>query len=298
MMADQGKYRIGAVSKLTGVSTHTLRMWERRYRTVQPTRSDGGDRLYTDDDVRKLRLLRRLVDRGHSIGRIAELLVPDLEETLAAHEEGSQVEGAARPTAALIDRFVEAIVAMDIAAAERVLGRAAMGLESRELLTELIAPLLEELGRRWERGELRISYEHAASAVLRNMLGTLMRMHVPPTGARTAVATTPPGERHEFGALMAAMLAALHGWNVVYLGPELPVSEIAHAVGRAGASLVLLSVVNADDATRDGMVALASSLPRSVRVVIGGQGAPDLRDALPRGHIVTDLEDLERLLVP
>ena len=61
------------VAKMTGLSTHTLRMWEKRYAAVLPHRTEAGGRLYTDADVMRLRLLRTLVESGHSIGGIAKL---------------------------------------------------------------------------------------------------------------------------------------------------------------------------------------------------------------------------------
>ena len=76
------RYRIGGVCRLTGLSPHVLRVWERRYGVVTPHRQSNQRRLYSDRDVRKLRLLKQLVDQGQAIGSIAELSVEELEERL------------------------------------------------------------------------------------------------------------------------------------------------------------------------------------------------------------------------
>jgi len=82
-------YRIGAVSRLTGISTDTLRMWERRYGVVEPHRAEKGNRLYTRDDISRLALIKRLVDAGHAIGTIANLSQEQLQERLGPYAEGA-----------------------------------------------------------------------------------------------------------------------------------------------------------------------------------------------------------------
>ena len=75
-------YPIAAASRLTGITVHTLRMWERRYGLKPSQRSGTRRRLYDRNDIQKLILLKSLVDRGHSIGRIAGMSVEDLEQQL------------------------------------------------------------------------------------------------------------------------------------------------------------------------------------------------------------------------
>jgi len=87
-----GRYPIRVIARLTGIPVDTLRAWERRYRAVEPARDERG-RLYDDDDLQRLKLLARLVERGHAIGRIANLPEPDvlareiMEELKAALEQ-------------------------------------------------------------------------------------------------------------------------------------------------------------------------------------------------------------------
>ena len=92
-------YRIGAVSRLTGIATDTLRMWERRYGVAEPQRAEGGNRLYTRDDISRLAYIKRLVDAGHAIGTVANLPMEQLQERLGPHAvEG--VPGSVGPSAA------------------------------------------------------------------------------------------------------------------------------------------------------------------------------------------------------
>jgi DNA-binding transcriptional MerR regulator/methylmalonyl-CoA mutase cobalamin-binding subunit len=310
------RYQIGAVARVTGLSTHTLRVWERRYAVVTPARTPAGSRVYSDADVTKLRLLKRLTDEGHSIGRIAHLSVDELrsmsgdertgragdERTGRAGDEpavlatgGERAHNVAEVTR---HRFREALDALDLTAAERLLLYAAGFLEPRAFLLDVVVPIIDDIGHRWQRGELRIAHEHAGSALLRNLLGALMRTQPPQMGAATAVATTLSGELHELGALMAALMAAVHGWKVVYLGPNLPASEILHVLEQSDAAALMISMVDDrnPEAERE-LGQLMRGLPADVELIVGGRGARRYADLLgARAAVTGDLVALESLL--
>ena len=318
------KYQIGTVARVTGLSTHTIRVWERRYGVVEPARTPGGSRVYSDADVTKLRLLKRLTDGGHSIGRIAHLSETELRGMTpdGRDERGERGPGDARderpargpdegtPAASASvtmerniaevtrQRVQEALEALDITAAERLLLYAAGFLEPRTFLLDVVVPIIAEISRRWERSELRIAHEHAASALLRNLLGTMMRTQPPQMGRATAVATTLSGELHEFGALMAALMAAVHGWKVVYLGPNLPAGEILHVLEQSDASLLMLSLVDDRNpgAERE-LGQLMRGLPAGIELIVGGRSAYRYSDLLNGRVIVSnDLVSFESLL--
>lgn len=312
------KYQIGTVARVTGLSTHTIRVWERRYGVVEPARTPGGSRVYSDADVTKLRLLKRLTDDGHSIGRIAHLSerelrgmipgdpagpgdrdAPDIRDARPAHGEGAPAASMERNIAEVTRRkFQEALDALDVTAAERLLLYAAGFLEARAFLLDVVVPIIAEISRRWERSELRIAQEHAASALLRNLLGTLMRTQPPQIGRATAVATTLSGELHEFGALMAALMAAVHGWKVVYLGPNLPAGEILHVLEQSDASLLMLSLVDDRNpgAERE-LGQLMRGLPPGLELIVGGRSAYRYSDLLDeRVTVSSDLVSFENLL--
>jgi len=90
-------YKIGAVSKLTGISPDTLRVWERRYAAVTPQRSAGGGRLYTTEDIARLKLIRRLVDKGDAISVVAGLSHDELQERLSETRSAAAVEVPSTP---------------------------------------------------------------------------------------------------------------------------------------------------------------------------------------------------------
>jgi len=300
------QFRIGTVASLTGLTVHQIRAWEKRYGTVEPSRSVGGDRLYSEQDLRRLSLLKALNDLGHAIGSTANLPHDQLERMLALHEERQATPrealhrvspraagvGFSGNTADVAGPFLEAISRLDIIRAERVLAEAAGAIDPTEFVCQVLLPLLQRIGTLWADGGFSVAHEHAASAVLRTQLGALTRTFFIDEKAPVAVCTTPATELHEFGALSAALYAASHGWRVVYLGPNLPAEEICQAVKIAGARLVLISVVRASDTIADELCRLSQSLPGHVTLVVGGAGSGDLVGMparVRRAQILADL---------
>lgn len=290
-MADEAKYRVGMVSKMTGLSTHTLRMWEKRYVAVLPKRTEAGGRLYTDADVERLRLLHELVESGHSIGGIAKLSDADLRH-MAASFPAQQRQSAVQHLPELRSRVMNAIEQLRMQDAEQMLSRAALSTEPSEFLQTVVAPVLVEIGDRWRRGELRIVHEHAGSTVMRGLLFSLMRLYPASDSRRRAVVATPAKEDHELGALMVAMLAAMHGWSVLYLGPDLPAEEIAYAVNDTKADLLMLSITNLEPTDSEREIAtIEATIPKTVKVLVGGRAAAALPES--RVQILQDLAVVE-----
>ena len=300
----QPHYRMGAVARMTGLSAHTIRVWERRYGAIQPSRSPGGDRLYSEQEVARLRLLHQLKRAGHAIGTVANLPAGELERILSASrpvpprpaESGVSLEP---PSAAVRTRFLDAIARLDTHAADRIVSQLVGSLELGQLIHGFLAPVLEEIGTHWAEGRLNVAQEHAASAILRNQLSLLLRLNAGPQGGRCLIAGTPKDEWHEFGALLAALVAGSQAWHVVYLGANLPAREIAQAVRRVQAEKVLLSWVTAEaEATYTELALLRQQIDPAVEVLVGGRAAQSVTEA-PKGiALVRDLRHLEQLLAP
>jgi DNA-binding transcriptional MerR regulator/methylmalonyl-CoA mutase cobalamin-binding subunit len=272
-----GRYPIRVVARLTAIPIDTLRAWERRYGAVDPGRDERG-RLYTDEDLRKLKLLRQLVDRGHAIGRIASLPEADLTALLAAGAEPAEAGGG---TGGIdLSGVLAALERYDIAGAERQLARLAAVLSPREMVREVALPLMRQVGDAWDRGNLTVGQEHIASGLLRNLMGALVRLHAPRDGRPAVLLATPPGERHEFGILAAAMLAAAGGLGIVYLGTDLPAADILQTSRRAAVRAVILGLTGAggEAGALAAAGAVARELPRGVELLVGGMQSPALAE--------------------
>lgn len=284
------RHPMGVVVQRTGLTAHVLRAWERRYGAVTPGRTEGGQRLYSDADVVRLRLLKRATEQGRPIGTVATRPTAELIALVGAERPGRELwrrpgtaadaggwAGSGGSVGASLRRCLEAADRMDRRTLRSELMQAVVGLGAHGFVTGVVAPLLERVGELWEAGDLRPAQEHVVSTAVRQVLDWLLGRYDPPGEAPLLVAGTPAGELHEFGALLAAVVAADAGWRVLYLGPSLPSDEIAAAAQRAGAGVVAVSVVDGEEGeggrAGEELAALRALLPEWVLLVAGGRRA-------------------------
>jgi DNA-binding transcriptional MerR regulator/methylmalonyl-CoA mutase cobalamin-binding subunit len=301
------KHPIAVVSRRTGLSSHVIRAWETRYGAVSPERTPGNHRLYSDEDIQRLLTLKRATESGWSIGQLASLSTKELLALLAQdgtlksdmpREESETVShGEAQ---AAVQACLEAVERLDAAALWEALYRSSISLGQIAVIEEVVVPLMQALGAQWSEGSLRIVHEHAASAVIRTYLGDLLRSLEVSDSAPRAVSCTLEGERHEIGALYAAVGAALQGWKVQYLGPNLPWEEIARAVEIYDADLVLISVIMPPEQSRvdTELEKLRTFLPDRVAIIVGGR-LPKVPPAVEGIEYIGDVRALRaRLSAP
>lgn len=277
------RHPIRVVSERTGLSPDVLRAWEKRYGAVAPPRRQGaGQRLYSDADVERLRLLRRVTGAGRSIGQVAALGDGDLAR-LAGEDEAQRAaapaagasRGDGKAAAEFLERALAAAGGLDAGTLETVLRRALVVLGAGAFIDEVAVPFLRRVGDAWAARALGVAHEHLSSAVMRRVLAVVSDAAAPAPGARTIVVATPARQAHELGAMLAAASATAAGWRVVYLGADLPAAEIAAAAADTRAAAVALSAVLPGDAAAlaDELRALRRALPPTVEVIAGGEGA-------------------------
>ncbi|MHB1224437.1 MAG: MerR family transcriptional regulator [Gemmatimonadaceae bacterium] len=305
------RHPISVVVDRTGMSEHLLRMWERRHRAVEPARSDGGHRLYSDADIERVQLLHAATRAGRTIGQVAHLSADELarlvEDDSAARRSRSAVADAAATGAGLdgahpaMEEALALTRSLDASALDGVLRRAAAVLGVATFTDRVVVPLLRWIGDEWHAGRLTIAHEHLASAAVHDVLVESMRSLARGNGAARVVVATPSGERHVLGAALAAATAAAEGWGVVYLGADLPAGEIAAAAAATESLAVAVSVVYVDDRLRilGELRTLRARLPVAVPLVVGGAGAAglaaELVDAGIRvGTTLAELRDVLR----
>jgi methanogenic corrinoid protein MtbC1 len=279
-MTDEKRHPIQVVVRRTGLTADVLRAWERRYAAVEPRRSRGGRRLYSDADIERLRLLKRAAAAGRSIGQIASLATDRLAALV--REDETQDAGEATPArprapsaaARHVEQALAAVTDLDAARLRVVLSRAAVALTAEEFLEQVMEVVLQRIGAGWHAGELGIAHEHLASSVVNHVLGTMVSSASGRDAAPAIVVATPSGERHELGAMMAAAAAAAAGWKVVYLGADAPADSIVMAADRHAPRVVALSVIHPQpgaDITRE-VELLRERLPKDVTLAVGGSG--------------------------
>jgi DNA-binding transcriptional MerR regulator/methylmalonyl-CoA mutase cobalamin-binding subunit len=282
----QGHFPIGSVAKITGISIDKLRAWERRYKAVVPERSDRG-RVYGPAQIDRLTLLTQLVHRGHTISAIASLTDNQLRNLLAKQP----APAAPAVSTSLLDPVLSAIDDFDSLRAGDELSRLASLLAPRDVVYQVALPLMNEVGVRWSKGLLGIAQEHLISQMMRNLLGSMMRLFRSSNAAPKMVLATPGGEMHEFGILAAAMLASMAGIQPVYLGPTVPPGEIAEAAKRTYSKVVVLGLTIPTPTTGEELRSIAANLPEDAELWVGG-GCITTLDISPTDRKILVLEDL------
>jgi len=284
---------IRMVAQRTGLSSHVIRAWEKRYQAIKPHRTETNRRLYSQKDVDRLTMLHQLTQHGHSISSVAQLDDEELSErlsevleTLAITQE--YVNESFPSVQELLSRCFHAIEEYDREALEEVLLMAQVELSQPQLLEELIAPLLKRIGEDWHSGSIRIAQEHIATAGIRNFLGNILLMRNVKNTLGTIVLATPSEQGHEFGSLMASIAAASQGWRCIYLGTRLPPQEIAIAVAKTDATVVALSITAFEKKAiiQQELNTLCSLLPKDVTVIVGGTGIDGQAEELKRQNIL------------
>ncbi len=297
------RHTVRLVAQRTGLTPHVLRAWERRYAVVHPHRSAGGHRLYSDLDLERLGLLQGLAAGGHSIGQLAKL---PLEELVRLADEQRMSRG---PTAAPVlpgaaDAYradvLQAVTDLDTPRLQSLLDQSLLSLGVPAFVDGLAAPVLQEIGERWSRGQLSVAHEHLATAAVRRVLGWALRTFEVSTVAPGIVVATPPRQVHELGALLVAVTAAAEGWGVSYLGADLPVADILSAARQTRARVVALSVLHPtnDPSLLHDVAGLRQALAPDVVLVVGGGAINVYGDQLAAAgaRIIPDLAGLRTLL--
>ena len=261
MDAVDGHLRIGELSRRVGVTPELLRAWERRYGLMQPTRSAGGFRLYSEADEVRVRRMTSHLDDGLSAAQAARAALEqrDSPETAAAANPGE--------SAAALE---EALASYDEQSAHGVLDRSLATFSTEAVLVDIVMPVLHSLGERWAAGQLTIAQEHFASSVLRGRLLGVARGWGRGAGP-VALLACPPGEQHDLPLLLFGITLREAGWRIVFLGAETPISTVERAVVAVAPRAVVLSAARPEPlrAVEQELTALATR----VTVAIGGPGA-------------------------
>jgi DNA-binding transcriptional MerR regulator len=286
-MEPAGALRIGELSRRTGVSPELLRAWERRYELLQPTRSAGGLRLYSPNDLARVQVMQQHLAEGFAAAEAA---------TLAARATGGHAE-IATPDA--IDSLAAALASFDDGAAHAAFDALLAQLSIDTLLRNVIVPYLHELGERWERGEVTIAQEHFASTLLRGRLLGLARDWGRGIGP-VAVLACAPGEQHDLGLLAFGLALRARGWRIIYLGADTPITSVADTARSCHPAFVVVSAVNPRTFRRH--AAELQQLSRDTRLCLGGAGAGGTHlgdDVLTlSGDPVAEAEQLTQLARP
>lgn len=296
---------IQVVAEKTGLSPHAIRAWEKRYGAITPVRSAGRHRMYSQDDLYRLGLLADASRAGHQISRLSKLSNETLSALLpsrGAENGGGRSGRPETPSSNLADSLFlsegfDAVLKLDTFSLDGVFRKAQVAMGDQGFLRRLIAPMAREIGERWRRGDLTAAQEHFFSAMARCFVWNLTRQYRFDERAPKIVVGTPMGQLHDLGAMMVAAASANNGWQVTFVGANLPAFELASAVQTVGACALALSICypGDDPCLPLELEQLSAALPENVQVFVGGRASLDYLPALQKigARALASLEDLD-----
>ena len=275
VVTQQANLSIGALAHATGVPTNTLRTWERRYGFPRSVRLPSGHRRYDQEQITYVRWIIRALEAGHRPSSLEALDLATLRG-LVQESRGSapHLEGDVKTQ---VEAWLEAVIQLDSAALEKAMLKDWSRHGAVTFLDGLVSGFLRRIGQGWADGHLTIGQEHAASETLTSFLSTRWRALEAGSGGNAVLLTTLPGERHSLGLHQAAIVLAIHGFKLHFLGSDTPIESILDAAQRTMAEAVMVSVSAnaAKGPSRSLLGDLRDKLPANVQLIVGGAGAPE-----------------------
>ncbi|MAW06965.1 MAG: hypothetical protein CME61_01640 [Halobacteriovoraceae bacterium] len=304
-------YNIQMVSKLTGISIHTLRAWEKRYKAVVPDRDGSGRRAYNDDELEKLKLLGKICSMGGSIGSIANLQMSDLKGLMSKFETSTpySAPSVAAPvietevdTQAILNHLLLALQDFKLDIISHELHKLKITMSLKDLAFKILLPLLQEIGFRVYNNTLNVAQEHAISSIVRFHIGQFVYQNYERKRKKGTVATlaTPEGEYHEFGILIASLLCIHHGINFYFLGANMPALGFAEASKSLSSDILILGTTRASKfdtpANLDEYIrSLLGQMEDNQMLLLGGDGNFTLSNYIkdPKFHFISTFQHLD-----
>ena len=277
------RYSIKDLEKLTGIKAHTIRIWEKRYKLIEPSRTLTNIRTYTDDDLRRLMNVAILNKYGFKISNIAgmtpsEISKSVLEISLNDHDNQNEVES-----------LVLSMIEMDEQRFEKILSSAIIRVGFENTITDILNKFLEKIGVLWQIGTITPAQEHFVSNLIRQKL--IMAIdgqngsHSDST--HTFLMFLPADEYHEMGLLYYHYLTKKAGHTVIYLGQNVPTQNLEDIAGIKPFDFVVTSITTSmpDNGLQEYINRLSSLFPDK-KILIGGYQFQDYTYILPENMIL------------
>jgi len=306
-------YNLKVVIRETGLKPDTLRAWERRYGLPSPQRTGGGHRLYSQYDIEMIKWLIERQNEGLRINRAVQLWRSFEEQEQDPLQVMPVVEESVQPVPSLVisgttlddirENWVEACLSFDEAKAENILAQAFARYPMETVCLEVLSQGLSEIGGLWYSGGSTVQQEHFASALAIRRLNALLAAAPHPTHRGKLITACPPGEDHVFPLLLTTLFLRQRGWDVVYLGANVPINKLDATIQTSGPDLIISTAQQLITAAN--LFEVAKYLQKEeVPLAFGGlifNLLPDLRDRIP-GHFLGEsldgiVQSVEQLMV-
>lgn len=216
-----GQYSIKELEQLSGIKAHTIRIWEKRHRIIEPSRTATNIRYYSDKDLKKIINVSLLNTYGIKISKIADMSLEDMNKKVLEISELQNDKGVH------IDQMVVAMIDMEEDLFEKILNSLILRYGFEQTVTEIIYPFLEKIGILWQTQNITPAHEHFISNLIRQkIIVAIDGLPIPPKTAKKILIFLPEGELHELGLLFYHFLIRKAGYRTYYLGQNVPHDDL------------------------------------------------------------------------
>jgi len=288
---------IGELAKETGITTHTLRIWEKRHGAPKAIRLPSGHRRYPLEEVERLKTVAQALKLGFRAGKVVGGTPEELNRLLGL--EISDSSGAPSSIAIddsiLLNQWIQWITQYNEENFEMEMHRQWGQRGPLEFVVHLAAPLVTRIGKEWQDGNLSVAHEHFATGILNNFLASRWRRLNERKDGPTVVLTTLPGESHLLGLQMCATVLSVTDCKIVSLGLDVPEEEIATTVERCESPLLCVSVSEWYGVSQAKPILwrLRKQFEKHTSIIVGGGGAPKNLDGI---KVVNDFNEFYQQL--
>jgi methanogenic corrinoid protein MtbC1 len=275
---------IGELARLTGITTHTLRVWEKRYGTPHSQRLPSGHRRYPKEDVPRLRAIAKALESGYRASKVVSGTLEELQSLMGLKpfiepnsNSASTEEAKVSSNEMLIERWVKGIHMYDDDSLLQGFHQQWNKVGPLKFIVDCAGPLIERVGSGWETGELTIPHEHFATECLSSFMTSKWRQLNSRKEGWTAIMATLPGETHSLGLLMSTVVTSLSNAKIIYLGLNTPLKDIIATVNKNNAELLCISVSSGEKQydPEDGLLQIRKELGKKIKIAAGGRGTPE-----------------------
>ncbi|MBU3572596.1 MerR family transcriptional regulator [Priestia aryabhattai] len=244
-MAHEGKYNIKAISNMVGIQPGTLRAWERRYQILNPVRNESGHRLYTEEDLRKLKWLTEKVSGGFTISQAVSLLETE-SSTVGTFEEEGEVDSPQK----IRDELLTMLLSFEEGKAQDLINHAFSLYSVEKVVIDILGSLLVKVGDMWEKGQITSAHEHYTTQVLKTRISMIF-YSLPSNGLLPkAIAVCGPNETHEVGLLVFTLFLRRKGFEVIYLGSSIEDKDVELIVKEVDPTFLFMSCTMMENAEK------------------------------------------------
>ena len=296
------KFSINVISNACGVKPHTIRTWEKRYQVFTPERSKGGQRLYSEVDLTKAKLIVSLIEQGHTISSLARHSLQELRSLLVV-KNGEVSESDRMFTSLETKKLVQHLVNFNIDQVSSGIQYLRLSLGVKEFIFKIVLPVIHEIEKLALKGIYSVTQEHIISTIVRDQLGQINLANEGPNHDRFALAT-PEGNLHELPIMIAEIICNANRFSTNFLGASHPAECLSEAVNALKCKTIVMGVISSAQWNYEKNIvpyleSMDKYLKNNVKVILGGGREVDFPEFknIENVKVVKSFEDFDKMLI-